>query len=214
MTALEAYIEDILKRSRAMANDLEEMMESLGATPVHPPVQFNKPPIHSVTPPETEISPAVNTVMDTSIDISVGSLSSFIYSGAKPPIPSEPSSTCHRRPSNIRAHRMLAPPAQHASFALDDEDEDFNDDEDNPSSISFLQPQNQSPAHRLESSGCIDITSSIENLPEFHHKKYVDSDYSEKLSTRDPAIPSTETPGFRRERLLLEIMRNYGDEFK
>ena len=107
---------------------------------------------------------------------------------------------------------MLAPQPQHASFSLDDEEEDFNNDENNPSCISFLQPQNQSFARH--SSAFVDITSSIENLPQFHYKQSANFDVSDKLGKSDLEISSTETPGFKRERLLLEIMRNYGEEFK
>jgi len=207
---LEDYIDDILVRSRAASDELDLLIALFSKDTVEPPKQFDKPNLPFSSPslytpesPRQDISVHSYQYEESSIPVSPASSRYSFF--ALPP-----SSTCDRRPANLRAHRILNTVPIEA------------DDEGGESFISALPPRRTNFQHSF-----VELTESIENLPHFQYvgKNEVNisrSEEEEPISRSDPEegvtiSRSEETTGegaaWKRERLLLEIMRNYGEEF-
>jgi len=203
---LENYIDDILVRARLASEELDLLIASIPKGITDIPIQFDKPKVVVSSGYIPESPRSIHSLHYQESSIHHSPVSSFFPDSmfSMPSLPPRPSSSCERRPANLRAHRILNPST---SFAIEADDEDDGGFVREESFISVL-PQKSGRASR-SSEPFVDLTNSIENLPHFQYVH--DSPKPVTISRSEPQ--SEEGLAWKRERLLLEIMRNYGEEF-
>ena len=206
---LASYIDDILGRAQQAADELDALIASLPKETVRLPIQFDKPKFESRSPslyipesPRQDISMHSYHHLETPIPLSP---TSSRFGDSYINMPMRPSSSCERRPANIRAHRMLASQSPYAIEAEDDYDQEQ----------SFVQPLPSKSRPTRHIQPFVDLTNaSLDNLPNFEYVTHQQEVHVSLMSETASHVDEKETaPAWKRERLLLEIMRNYGEEF-
>jgi hypothetical protein len=209
---LESYIDDILMRSKLAADELDRLIASIPVNKAPVTTQFDKSKgllSHPETPrlliasPRNELSIDYFDRDESSIHLSPASSR---YPESMISIPPRPSSTCERRPSNLRAHRMLAP---QPTYAVDADDEEGGDTNENST---IIPTPSRITRHNRP---FVDLTNgSIDNLPNFEYLAHKPEEISfSRSEVNEDKVTAEIGLAWKREKLFLEIMRNYGEEF-